>query len=117
FRAPSSPSESRSSPPYTSALWLPSVHVADQRTSPGVSENFGTMPGPMYSPKPASSCFRSMSLAWNFGSPEVFADAVARPADPACIVEHLVDLGGVALGRPVGDDPVELLLVLGAREV
>src|SRR6185369_1769329 len=64
----SSSSESPSRPPYTSELWLPSSHVADQRTAPGVSENFGMIPGPMYSTNSSSWCGSSMSRALNCGS-------------------------------------------------
>src|SRR5688572_25391612 len=62
-----------SSPPKTSSLWLPCSHVADHRTAPGVSENLGTMPGPMYAPNSGSWCSRSMSRARKCSSAKMSA--------------------------------------------
>src|SRR6266536_1388043 len=73
FSRASSSSERPRRPPYTSRLWLPSSHVADQRTSHGVSENFGTMPGPRYGPNSGSVCSTSMSRARNCSSSKMSA--------------------------------------------
>ena len=48
---------------------------------------------------------------------EDLGDRVDRPADDAGLVEDAVDLAGVVLRRPLGDDALDLLLVLAAREV
>src|SRR5918996_1091856 len=72
-RSASASPDKPSSPPKTSSLWLPCSHVADQRTSPGVSENFGTIPGPMYAPNSGSSCSRSMSRARKCSSAKMSA--------------------------------------------
>ena len=44
-------------------------------------------------------------------------DRVDRAADHARLVELAVDVGGGPRSGPHGDDPVDLLLVLAAREV
>ena len=48
---------------------------------------------------------------------EDVGDRVDRAADHAGVVEDAVDLGGVVHARPVGDDPLDLLLVVAARDV
>ena len=91
--------------------------MADQRTSPGVSENFGTIPGPKNSPNSGSIVLDEHLARAELLVLEDVRDRVDRPADHAGLVEQPVDLGGVVPPRPVGDDPLELLLILAAREV
>ena len=48
---------------------------------------------------------------------EDVGDGVDRTADHAGVVEDAVDLGGIVQQRPVGDDALDLLLVVAARDV
>ena len=64
---------SPSRPQKISSLWLPSCHVPDHCTSPGVSENLGTIPGPMYGPNSGSTCSTSISRALYWGSSKISA--------------------------------------------
>ena len=91
--------------------------MADQRTAPGVRDSLGTIPGPMYSPNSGSTWREEHVPRLVLRVFEDVGDRVDRAADDAGLVQRLVDLLRRALARPVADDPLDLVLVVTAREV
>ena len=98
-------------------MWLPSSQVPDHRTAPGVSENFGTMPGPTYCAELGVDVLDEHLARLELGVLEDVRDAVDRPARDPRLVEGAVDLARVVLRGPLADDRVDRLLVLATRKV
>ena len=112
-----SSSERPSRPPYTSALWLPSSHVADQRTAPGRARQLRDDPWADVGAEFGIDMLEEHLACLVLRIVEDVGDRVDRTADDAGVVEDAVDLRRVVLCGPIGHDPFDLVLIVSARQV
>ena len=98
-------------------MWLPSSQVPDHCTSPGVSEELRHDARSDVRPELRVDVLDEHLASLELRVLEDLGNGVDRAAHDTRFVEDPVDVVCIVLRRPVGHDPLDLLLALAAGNV